>query len=110
MFFFTSRRLLTAVDYTVTIEGADPNPLFIATPDENELARSLSPQAELCVAACNPSLCQSFMLMGGILSEDVDDIRSALIEAYVVANPGSDSEDYEVVFTHINDELVDHEE
>ena len=101
---------MTALDYTVTVEGADPNPMFVATPDESDLIRSLSQHAEVCGATCNPSLCQSFMLMGRIQSQDVDDIKRALVDAYVAANPGSGPDDYDLVINRINDELVDNNE
>lgn len=43
------------------------------------------------------------------MSEEMDDIKTALIEAFVAANPGSNQDDYEVVISSINDELTDAE-
>ena len=99
--------MLTAVDYTVKLEGADPDPLFVITPDEKTLADTLSQHETLCGTTCNPSLCQSFIMLGKILSQDVDDIKSVLAEAYTAANPGTKQDDYEVVISSINDELTD---
>ena len=101
---------MTAVDYTVSVEGADPHPMFVATADDSDLISSLSQYVEVCGATCNPSLCQSFMLMGRIQSQDVDDIKTALVDAYVVANPGTGPDDYELVINRINDDLIDDNE
>ena len=99
--------MLTAVDYTVKLEGGDPTPLFVIYPDEEALADILSKHVALCGATCNPSLCQSFLVRGKIVSQDVDDIKSALVEAFVAVNPGSKQNDYDVVLSSINDELND---
>ncbi len=94
------------MDYTVTLEGADPDALFASTPDEEHLASALAPYAQLCGTKCNPSLCQTITILGRIQSDDVDNIVAVLIDAFLLANPTSSEDDFELVISSIDDDFM----
>ncbi len=99
------REELTAIDYQLTIEGADPDPLFVTQPDDSVLSNAFTDIAPLCNNGCKASLCQTIVLRGKILGQDLVDIQTAIAEAYIAANPGMAADDFEIIIRSINNDL-----
>ncbi len=99
------REELTAIDYQFTIEGSDPDPLFVTEPDESALSKAFIDIAPICNSGCKASLCQTIVLRGKILGQDLVDIQTAIAEAYIAANPGMATDDFEIIIKSINNDL-----
>ena len=49
--------MISDVDYTVNVDGNEPNPLFVAPPSENRLNQLLETGAGTATCGCQPSKC-----------------------------------------------------
>ncbi|CAD5125205.1 DgyrCDS13446 [Dimorphilus gyrociliatus] len=99
---------ITPISDQVTLDSMPPHPLLIKEPTPQEIDDELkkrSNNVEVCHGVCKPKICR-FMNVKKTESNNIEDVKLAIQEAYVEANPGMEKSDFEVEITQVQ-ELLD---
>lgn len=88
IFIFLSKEV-TPVQYTVALEGHDPDPTFVDTPSGNDLTKPLG-QAGAAPCGCSPKLAGTLKLKGATDSKEKQKITNAIADAFAKQNQGTE--------------------
>lgn len=86
--FFPSSSDVTSVLYTVSVNGEEPQGLFVEAPSPETLDTHLKNQTGTGLCNCTPSLSHSLTVAGNLTDKDKEALKEALKDALVAANPG----------------------
>ena len=102
MLIFIYRNPLVETDFTVGVDGADPNPLFVNEPTDEELKDALL-DAGFGSYQGRPLLClsQAFASELDDTPEERAKLEEGLTGAYVQANSGLNADDLQINVTKI---------
>ncbi|CAH1774350.1 unnamed protein product [Owenia fusiformis] len=89
---------VTGFTYTVTVEGADPSPVFIRPPTNDQIKSALT-ESDFTPCDCNPKRKGSIMVTPNVLPSEVDSLEDDMKKAILDANPGFTEDDLEVEIT-----------
>jgi hypothetical protein len=96
------------VDYSVDVENQAPNNFFVQEPTDDVLVAALADEGlDACVTDCAPQRCSSFHLSGFLQDSELPQVKKAIIEAYVAANPGVEASSLSVNITNVDNSLQD---
>ena len=79
---------VTPMSYTVAVENAEPQSLFVTSPANNEVKGPLT-QAGSAPCLCKPKLAGSVLLDGQTQDGEKPKVADAIKDAFVKENPGT---------------------
>ncbi|XP_064606597.1 uncharacterized protein LOC135471336 [Liolophura sinensis] len=91
---------VTAVLYTVSVNGEEPQGLFVEAPAPETIDSHLKNQTGAGLCNCTPSLSHNLTVAGNLSDKDKGALEEALKDAFVAANPGLKKDDLDVQITN----------